>query len=1473
MTRRRKLLLAAALGAAALTTAFLWALPEILRRVALDRIPALTGRAASIEDIDLNLITGSFAIKDFRLAERPGPPGGDGAEPFLRLERVEGRLSLPWLVRLDIRLRWLSIVAPDVRVVRTGPDEYNVSDLLALMEPADPPREPSRWSVTVDRIELRSGQVMVVDRAVSPAADWSLTELAVDAWGATTAAGRPPGRAEVRSRLGAAALDLEASAFRLTPAEAAVRARVAGFDLTRIGPYLPPEALAAVEHGTFGASLDLDWRGDEGGPPHATVRGEMTAEGLALVHRRAPVRFAEIRRLSVRIGEADLLGRDVVLAAIDVDRPDLRLTLLPDGRIDLLAAADGAGPADPAPVPPGPAPGAAAPAPAGPEHRPAPAAPASGPGARWRVLVERFALREGAATYIDEMLSPARETALEGLAVQGRDLSTSPVDPPGRLALNTAVTVAPGGTGPFAVTVDAEAVRFEPLFVAGQISVSDLDLRVLAPILAEDFPVVPAAGVLDVSLELAAEEDEDRTRHAWVSGTLRLSGAAFAGRGQPQPFAHLPELAVVIRQGDLLTQILDIESVELDGVALRAVRAPDGAIDLLALVAPAPGVASRPGVTPPEVASHPRRPINKAIMAAVSRPWSIALERLVLRQGSATFEDRAVSPAREWLLRALAVDGTRLSTAPGSPAGQLRLRGEILAGAAGRGPAALDVDASSLHLAPPAVSARVSLQDFSLAWAAPYVPGAVAALPSDGTLGLELRASVAQGTAGFREAVASGTARLEGVAVTLRDAPEAFLTVPSVAVALQNVDAVGQAVHLVSVTVQGLDLRAIRDAAGRIDLLELAGLGEEDALAPAAAAESTPAVAGSPGAGGWALVLDRLDLLDGTATFEDRAVEPLTVLPATDLTATVERVTWPVTGPTTWKASLTMPGGGRTEIEGDGVLDPVRVQIALRTRDAPIEPYGAYFPFAARFRGLFSGESVNEIEDDGGVWRAASRGTAWAREVEVWEPGGEAPDIRLEGVEIRGIDFSWPSYALIDGVTFDRPRVRIERDRDGVFNLRRLFGVPDDRDGEDQAAVRGVADGAEGASSPADGPIAGQESESPGASDEAAPPGGIVIDFREVVIDGGSLRFLDRTTSPAFSQEMSDLQLRIRELSNTFGRQRTALTASAVVGGDAGLDLRGELSGIGETLRADLVGELRDYPLATANPYAESVTSWTVERGKLGARIHYRVEGDVVTAEHDVTFGGLQVRRAQESDDEIKNRIGLPLGLIVSLLKDTRGDIDFAVPLTASIRDRAVDWTEAAWSGVKQAILKLLVGPFRAIGRAVRGGEEEIPDLAVNPVTFAAGSSVVAPDMEAHLTRVADFLRRAPYVSMTLRPMVTEADVESLKVQALTARIQALQRERKLEGFPAAVTVYYRERELPVEAAKTAEQQLRALVRREPVDEARVQELLDRRLAAAREALVRTEGIPAERLVVMPPPAEVATSGAGRVEFAIAGAE
>ena len=60
--RVRKILVAVLAGLVVIVAVGLAILPEIVRRVAIDQVPKLTGRILAIDDVDLNLFTGRLSL-------------------------------------------------------------------------------------------------------------------------------------------------------------------------------------------------------------------------------------------------------------------------------------------------------------------------------------------------------------------------------------------------------------------------------------------------------------------------------------------------------------------------------------------------------------------------------------------------------------------------------------------------------------------------------------------------------------------------------------------------------------------------------------------------------------------------------------------------------------------------------------------------------------------------------------------------------------------------------------------------------------------------------------------------------------------------------------------------------------------------------------------------------------------------------------------------------------------------------------------------------------------------------------------------------------------------------------------------------------------------------------------------------------------------------------------------------------------
>ena len=829
--------------------------------------------------------------------------------------------------------------------------------------------------------------------------------------------------------------------------------------------------------------------------------------------------------------------------------------------------------------------------------------------------------------------------------------------------------------------------------------------------------------------------------------------------------------------------------------------------------------------------------------SASSAKWTVVLDRVSVRRLTATMRDLTVSPESDWRIDELTLEMRNLtiggSGRPGTFETKLKLNGAPIA-----------VTSDSFALDPLAAAGRVVVDGFDLAPVHPYLASAPAA-PRAGRVNVAVALAIELEPGGLKRGSVKGDVGVAGLEVLQAGRTDPFLTIPGVKVKINEADLVGRVVTIGTVEIDRLALRAVRDAQKKIDLVALGEKPEGGPAEPAASPTSPPAPSGTPPPE-LKLKIEQIALRNGGLTWKDEAVTPVTTLEVTELSADVKDVSWPPAGPATFAISMKPPKDGRLELKGAGVPAPLDVEVAISLRNGRIEPFQAYFPIPARFAGSFNTNSRNHVTVTNGQVAATSRGSNWIEKFTVTAPGETTPAARFESLRFDGIDLAWPKYARVAKIALSKPNTLVERDKNGDMSLRKLF------------SANGRA-----ASPPEDVAAPPKKAEpAPAAPAEPQKPGGlpIPVDIGTIVVEDGYARFLDRTVEPAFAQELSRFGLMIEGLSSTPGR-RARLATQAVIGGTSAFDLRGEIAPIGEVY-ADLHGELRDFKLSSVNPYADPLTAWFMKTGELAIKMHFRIEKNQLTAENEIEVKNLTVAPSREGD-EVKKKVGLPLGMIVALVTDQDNGIKVNVPLSGEVNQVRADPSDAIWTAVRNAVVNIVSAPFRAIGRIGKGSGDTVDELKVDAVTFAAGSAEVAPAADQHLTKVADFLRAAPMIKLAMASVAAPRDVESLRAQEVTLRIQRLQLERGLPDFNAAVAAAFKEQLPEATPPKSGEEQLAVLKAREPAPDARMQELQARRLAAVREALATMQGIPADRLLAGAARASDDAAGEGRVEFNI----
>ena len=490
-----------------------------------------------------------------------------------------------------------------------------------------------------------------------------------------------------------------------------------------------------------------------------------------------------------------------------------------------------------------------------------------------------------------------------------------------------------------------------------------------------------------------------------------------------------------------------------------------------------------------------------------------------------------------------------------------------------------------------------------------------------------------------------------------------------------------------------------------------------------------------------ALTVRELIVEHQSATVVDAAVTPPAKLEIADARLTVRDLSWPPKGPMKADLASPMPGGGTVTASGTLELAPVRIEARVKLDGVSLDPARPYLPIEGKVAGQMTGEVALKLALE--PLSIQATGHTELRRFQLDD--GDRPVVTVGRMDVSGIDVDWPRKIAVERVMLRRPRLLVERDALGEIRLWRVAVPQWNRVGTGATSADGPAPAAPQAPSAA--------TETPPA---ATPP---VIEVASFVLERASARFVDQSTTPTFAEELSNVDMNVTPVTTKPG-ERTRFTASGAIGGGT-FKARCEAEA-GERTRVALTVEIKDYVVPRANPYLDLYTGWTATRGTLTITGNYALDGTRLETRHDVVVRGIHLEPV-DTRDEVERRVGLPFGLLVSLLKDSRGVISLSVPVAVDLATRTFEFQDALWSAVRTLSLRLVALPFSKIGSLFVSGDSKVEAVTIAPVTFEPGTDRLTAETETHLQKIAGFLKDTPAVGLELQAIFTRADVDALK--------------------------------------------------------------------------------------------------------------
>jgi hypothetical protein len=848
-----------------------------------------------------------------------------------------------------------------------------------------------------------------------------------------------------------------------------------------------------------------------------------------------------------------------------------------------------------------------------------------------------------------------------------------------------------------------------------------------------------------------------------------------------------------------------IERVHMKKSWVHIERPPDGTLPITALFAPA-----RPASPAPPAALAP-------LPAAETGKANVTVRQAIFEDGSATIVDAAVSPPAR-----LEVNGVRLAARDFQwPA---------------RGPIPMELDLSTpgagtltargkLDLTAQALEAQVTPSGVDLSPTWPYLP---------------VRGRIAGKASGDFQVKAT----LEPLTITARGAA----TLADLAVA-DGARPVATAARLETTGIDYMWPATVVIEAARLQKpwaqIERAGDGSFPITAlltpvPPAVGGGTPSAQAAPKVD---VRVRRVAVEDGVIAIVDGAVSPPGRIQLQGTSLQVQNIGWPAREASQVKLRTETATGGQLEVQGQLRVDTQAVDMQIAAKQLDLATMQAFLPS----RGTLEGKMDADLRVRGTLAPLAVAATGRLAFDDPTFGDGQRMLAYIKRVDVAGLDADWPRRVTIERTAVDRPWILLERETDGTVPLLGLL-------------MSGPST-PKAAPAPRDG----------GATTPGAPPGSAapppVIRVSALAVDEGFVRFVDRTTTPAFVEEASRIALTGRGL-GTAPDSRGQMAMNGRLTGGAPFEIKGTLGALGGPLNFEIDGKLTDFPLTRVNPYSNKLIGWVARRGAFGVTVHYRVTDNRIEATNDLLIGQPEYT-ASRSGDEVRDRVGVPFGLLVSLLKNVRGEIRLLVPVSGDLASRQFDLSDAFWAAVRETAISVIALPVSWVGKIFYTEDARIETVRIWPVYFEAGTTRFARGFEEHAERLAGFLRDAPGLTLAMKPVHTVEDLVALKREAARQRIDAAAREPGQN--PGAVAARLFAERFPGQAPpRGLDALVTELAKAEPNPDAAARSLAARRMEVTRARLEAAKGAAnAERLSVTEGVVPVEASGQGRIEFEI----
>ncbi|EEE11673.1 DUF748 domain-containing protein [Burkholderia multivorans] len=941
------------------------------------------------------------------------------------------------------------------------------------------------------------------------------------------------------------------------------------------------------------------------------------------------------------------------------------------------------------------------------------------------------------------------------------------VEPKLRMRFDGSPIAIDGKTKPFAQSRESEiALKFDRLDVPKLISYVPAKL-----------PVAVTSGLLssDLSVNFVMSGDTPALR---VSGTVDLTDAKVTGPAS-EPLFAARGVHVAAAGLEPLRNAMHFDEIRLDRPVIDLSRDKQGVLNVEKL-AGSPAAA-------PKAASAAANGASRAAVAAASAPAAsgaqaadtktppldLTIRHVAIDGGTVNLDDRVPATPTALALTKLAatLDGFALQRK--TPA-KYTLSTSLSRGGDLKAEGTVDVAAKQ-------VDTKLVVDALALAPLQPYLGEATRARVLDGALGATINAKADWGKTPLDAQVADSELSLKSLKLATPDAKAPAIVLPDARAKIAKVDVAARTAEIASVDAHGLALDVKRLKNGNIDLAAFAS------PAQPAVPQRTVARKAQAAAPSWHYRIDALNVKEASANFTDLSTPRPVKLAIKPLDLSVQKLGDDMTKPLPVQLKATLNRKGSLNVTGDVTAQPLKLALKIdgnRVDAAAFEPYFGSALNATIASALLNAQGNLTFAQAKDTMRAAYRGNVALVDVRMLDKATSDPFAGWRSLALTNLKANYDDKGTdVDAarVTFSNFYGRVLLDAQGRLNLNDIVAK---ETGPAQSLTRDASKSEPVPLSPGVTPPAAAQAASAAAAQQASAPAAasatvvvkaapapqrpVRMHFGELVLQNGRVTYTDNFIKPNYTANL----VAIKGTVGAFGTDSTTsapVDVAANLAGNGPISIKGSVNPLIDKPALDLTATAHDIELTNLTPYSAKYAGYPITKGKLNVDLHYQLANDQLKANNHIFIDQLTFGDHIDNDTATK----LPVKLAISLLKNTRGEIDVNLPVSGSLSNPEFSVGGLIWRALLNLIAKAVTSPFSLLAHAFGSGGEDL-----GYVEFAPGSAVLTDAQQKKLDTVVKMLTEKPSIRLDLIGRVDpDKDTPGLR----TAYVDRLVRQQKLK--------------------------------------------------------------------------------------------